>query len=528
MKTTIQNERKSSVWLVLVLTGAIMIAALQPAVAQGLYPPYDFRQANPDGDTLYYRITSSVAPYTVAVTRCHDSAYHSLPFPYDYWEVGQPGFVYPVYDYDALITIPSSVTHGGLTYAVTSVDKEAFFMQKNMHTVVLPASIETIDTGAFHHSTLHQIVMSANVKRINYYAFMSTPLASIELPSGLTHIGTMAFENTSLSEVEIPGGVEVLPYHAFYRCPLTRVTFHDGLREIQKGAVDPTHIDSLLFPGTLRKIALGENNINGDEVFCEYVEFANGADSLEIADFCFFRFQHLKKAILPDNTFLLGESCFEGTALEQVVIPQQVKAIPKCCFYGCHLLSSVTMPPQLETIEQGAFFETPMLQGLSLPATVSYIGKQAFRTLSDRGLRTLDIYCEQPPALGSAVFNTSDSIIVRVPCGSTSLYQQAPGWQNYSNIYYEECVGVREPTLYQARVYPNPTGNTLHVECASFAAGSHLEIVDALGHRILTAPVQSDNTMVDISRLKEGVYVLLILDNNGVQYREKIIKGHSY
>ncbi len=169
-----------------------------------------------------------------------------------------------------------------------------------------------------------------------------------------------------------------------------------------------------------------------------------------------------------------------------------------------------------------------MLQGLSLPATVSYIGKQAFRTLSDRGLRTLDIYCEQPPALGSAVFNTSDSIIVRVPCGSTSLYQQAPGWQNYSNIYYEECVGVREPTLYQARVYPNPTGNTLHVECASFAAGSHLEIVDALGHRILTAPVQSDNTMVDISRLKEGVYVLLILDNNGVQYREKIIKGHSY
>ena len=521
MKTLIQNNIKSCVWLALVLACAIMMAALQPATAQGPYPPYDFRQANPDGDTLYYRVTSSVAPYTVAVTRCHDSVYHSLPFPYHDWEVGQPGFLYPVYDYDSLITIPSSVTHGGLTYVVTSVDKEAFFMQKNMHTVVLPASIETIDTGAFHHSTLHQIVMSANVKRINYYAFMSTPLASIELPACLEHIGAFAFEKTSLCEVEIPGGVEVLPYHAFYQCPLTRVTFHDGLREIQQGAVDPTHIDSLLFPGTLRKIALGEDNINGDEVFCEYVEFANGADSLEIADFCFLRFQHLKKAVLPDNIFLLGERCFEGTALEQVVIPQQVKAIPKCCFYGCHLLSSVTMPPQLETIEQGAFFETPMLQGLSLPATVSYIGKQAFRTLSDRGLRTLDIYCEQPPALGSAVFNTSDSIIVRVPCGSTALYQQASGWQNYSNIYYEECVGVRDPTLCQVRVYPNPTGDILHVEFEGIDDPQGLlTITDLAGVVVLTRECHEPVIRLNVSHLAPGLYVVGFRNEKGVVVRK--------
>ena len=57
---------------------ALVCAALLLAVcagglkAQNPWPDYDFKAANADGDTLYYRITSATAPYTVAVTRCHD------------------------------------------------------------------------------------------------------------------------------------------------------------------------------------------------------------------------------------------------------------------------------------------------------------------------------------------------------------------------------------------------------------------------------------------------------------------------
>ena len=140
----------------------------------------------------------------------------------------------------------------------------------------------------------------------------------------------------------------------------------------------------------------------------------------------------------------------------------------------------------------------------------------------------LDIYCEHPPYLENAVFNTSDSIIVRVPCGSTALYQSASGWQNYSNLYYVECVGVREPFLLHVKAYPIPMGNTLHVECSTCPFDSYLEIIDELGHCILSKQLQSENTLVDISHLNEGMYVLLILNENGVLYRGKIIKGSSY
>ena len=130
MKTTTQNIRKSNKWAALTLACALMMAALAPATAQNPYPPYDFSQANSDGDTLYYRITSATAPYTVAVTRCHDSVYHTLPWPQYPYQQGQPGFIYPVYDYDSLITIPSSVTYGGQTYTVNAIDKRPSSIRK--------------------------------------------------------------------------------------------------------------------------------------------------------------------------------------------------------------------------------------------------------------------------------------------------------------------------------------------------------------------------------------------------------------
>ena len=182
------------------------------------YPPYDFTSVNADGDTLYYRITSSEVPYTVAVTRCHDSIYHTLPFPQYAWEVGQPGFVYPVYDYDSLITIPSSVTHDGIEYTVTAIDNEAFYEQKGMHTVILPSTVTIIDTAAFYGSSVEHVVMP-NVTHILYCAFVGAPLSSVEIPECIVEIGPSAFScNDSLRQVDIPSSITVLRRSVFAFC----------------------------------------------------------------------------------------------------------------------------------------------------------------------------------------------------------------------------------------------------------------------------------------------------------------------
>ena len=501
--------------------------------AQNPWPDYDFKAANADGDTLYYRITSATAPYTVAVTRCHDSVYHTLPVPQYSWQVGQPGFLYPVYDYDSLITIPSSGTYGGQTYPVNAIDKEAFYMQKDMHTVVLPASVVTIDSGAFYGSSLHHIVMSPNVTHINYYAFMSTPLESVDLPSGLTYIGELAFAYSSLSEVEIPAGVTVLPNEAFNKCPLTKITFHEGLQEIGWLAFSANYIDSLVFPSSLRKlVALHDEFLYAeDTIQCRYVEFQSGPDPLELGDYCFLGFNKLETVILSDNIARLGMNCFQHTALRQVVLPPFIDTIPAYCFRDCSNLHSVVLSQQLTTIDDYAFSMTPALEHIVIPASLTYIGNRAFQTTSGQGLRVIDIYCETPPALegnnSNMVFSQQDTIHVHVPCGTTAAYQSAPGWSIYNNFVYQECVGVEDYEPEAFKVWPNPVEDVVNVQCTMNNVQFEVETVevfDIYGKLVRVENVAENLARVNVSDLPAGVYVLRVTGADGRVYHRKIVK----
>ena len=517
---------------------ALVCAALLLAVcagglkAQNPWPDYDFKAANADGDTLYYRITSATAPYTVAVTRCHDSVYHTLPDPNSYQQ-GQPGFLYPVYDYDSLITIPSSVTHGGQTYTVNAIDKEAFYMQKDMHTVVLPASVVTIDSGAFYRSSLHQIVMSPNVTHINYYAFMSTPLESIDLPSGLTYIGELAFAYSSLSEVEIPAGVTVLPNEAFNRCPLTKITFHEGLQEIGWLAFSPQYIDSLVFPSSLRKlVALHDDFLHAeDTIQCRYVEFQSGPDPLELGVYCFLGFNKLETVILSDNLARLGMNCFQYTAIRQIVIPPLVDTIPEGCFAYCHSLSSVTLPENLKVIGKFAFGGTPLLKEISIPASVTLIGQRAFYVYGANGMEVVNCYAEVPPFIdggdGYPSFSKLDTIYVRVPCGTIAAYQSAPGWSSYSNFVYDDCLGVEEHDPAAFKVWPNPVEDVFNVQCTmnNVQLGMRtIEVFDVYGKLVRTETVTDSPARVNVSDLRAGVYLLRVTDMDGKEYHQKIVK----
>lgn len=477
--------------------------------AQNPYPDYDFKAANADEDTLYYRITSTIPPYTVAVTRCHDSAYHKLPWPQDSSQVGQPGFVYPVYDYDSAITVPITVTHNDITYTVTSVDNEAFYMQGNLKSVSLPPTVKIIREGAFLVSSLCHISMPC-VEQIESYAFYQT----------------------KLTQIDIPASVTVLPECAFYYSPLTKITFHEGLQEIQQSAFSPDLIDSLIFPGTLRKISLGDNNPfdGGSFVFkdivCRYVEFKPGTEPLELADYSFAYFNHLEKVILSDNIVRLGRHCFEFTNIQSVVIPPLIDTIPEGCFVDCHSLGSVVLPQQLTTIEYLAFAGAPMLELISIPASVTFIGRKAFQTTVG-GLKVLDIYCEVPPTIyGNGVystFNDWDSIYVRVPCGKTAVYQSAPKWSSYNNLIYEECVGVEDHELADFKVYPNPVDDVLYMNMDNSMDIMNIVLYDLQG-RVIYFQNSSNSPILNVKSLPSGVYMLRVTDKNKQDYWQKIIK----
>src|SRR5690554_4756864 len=84
---------------------------------------HDFYSVNDYGDTIYYNITSSTAPYTASVTYKGSSDLEYLD------------------EYMDTIHIPSTVTHDSITYTISAIDGFAFSVCFNLKSVILTDSI---------------------------------------------------------------------------------------------------------------------------------------------------------------------------------------------------------------------------------------------------------------------------------------------------------------------------------------------------------------------------------------------------
>ena len=508
----------------------LLAAAGNGAMAQTTnYEPYDFREVNVDGDTLYYRITSDSEPYTVAVTRCHDSTYHTLPHPSYEWQIGQPGFVYPVYDYDSLLNIPSSVTHEGVTYTVTAVDNEAFYYQRGIREVNLPATIETIDEAAFYLSSLSRISVQEGVQCINYGAFVDTEISEIHLPQSLLHIGAFAFGYTNISRVDLPSNIDTLRRWTYIGCPIERVVFHEGLVVIEDEAFPGQYIDSLVFPSTLQY--LGGNfavYTYPDQYtsYCKYAEFRNGSNPLVLGPHCFEGCLNLETLVLSDNIVGLGEYCFSYCSIDTVVIPRNVSIIPAHCFSDCDSLRSVILPEHLDTIKYGAFRGCPLLRSIVLPADLKYIERYALDpSVDSTGLEAICVLSETPPVLqGINVFPKNWPITCTIPCRTMSTYQNGQWGVVYTNItFVEDCSLVDENPTKSIKIYPNPASDIIHIE--GLGNGNHqIYVYDMQGKVVGSAKVSDNSTDINITHLPEGMYIVKIDGTNNGTYGIKVCK----
>lgn len=64
--------------------------------------------------------------------------------------------------------------------------------------------------------------------------------------------------------------------------------------------------------------------------------------------------------------------------LENLVIPDNIKAIHKNAFYDCHRIKTLTVSEGVETIGDSAFYGCTGLKELYLPSTLTRIGNYAF------------------------------------------------------------------------------------------------------------------------------------------------------
>lgn len=86
------------------------------------------------------------------------------------------------------------------------------------------------------------------------------------------------------------------------------------------------------------------------------------------------------------------------------------------------------------------------------------------------------------------------------------------GAEAYHNLSIVKTIGVGENENKSYNIYPNPVKNTLNIKGENM---SQIIIFNSLGQMIKSVSCDSDNMTIDVNMLKDGVYFVNIIDNNG-------------
>lgn len=269
------TDRKAMAWAAAVATIALLALTAQPAYnAVKDYIAWERGMVADkfEENDIFYRITDhSARTVTVTYKGSHD---------------GEFMFEYK----DGVIELPSTVTHRGRRFRVTSIDSNAFDNPETTG-IVLPDGLESICDMAFVVCRLTgEVYIPKSIREIGVWTFEgnteingivvdgANPVydsrggcnAIIEtatdrlvaacvntvIPNGITTIGRNAFAMYQKPQIDIPESVTTIEGYAFGQSALTEVTLPCNITEIGAQAFENcsklTKVVSHIPPGKLR------------------------------------------------------------------------------------------------------------------------------------------------------------------------------------------------------------------------------------------------------------------------------------
>ena len=212
-----------------------------------------------------------------------------------------------------------------------------------------------------------------------------TGLTSVEIPNSVTSIGDNAFSGCAgLKSVEIPNSVTSIGVCAFTGC---------------------TDLNSLTI--------------------------GNSVES--IGGHAFYNCHSVTSLTIPNSVTSIGDAAFgECTGLTSVEIPNSVTSIGNNAFSICRGLTSLTIGNSVTSIGGFAFYGCSSVTSLTIPNSVTSIGNNAFSGCT--GLTKITSFANSVPPIGYETFHeVNKSIPVYVPCSLISDYQNASGWNEFTN-----------------------------------------------------------------------------------------------
>ena len=340
---------------------------------------------------------------------------------------------------------------------ITALPTQAFYKSTNVEHLILPKTLTTIGKEMFYRSKLKSVVIPASVETIEAAAFMGcSSLATVTFEKGsqLKTIGggySSYYPNyygafadcTALTSIEIPASVETIEAAAFMRCSkLATVTFEKGSQLKTIGGDYSSYYYGVFSDCTaLKSIEIPAS--------VETIEAAAFMGCSSLATVTFEKGSQLKtigggySSYYP-NYYGAFADC---TALTSIEIPASVETIEATAFKGCSSLATVTFEKgsQLKTIGggyysysssyyYGAFCQLKNLMTVDMSACtqIETIGECAF--YGDFELRLFKIGTEIPPTCENYAFSGINPYsVLKVPSGCADAYKAATEWKRFAS-----------------------------------------------------------------------------------------------
>ena len=316
---------------------------------------------------------------------------------------------------------------------ITALPTQAFYNSKNVENLILPNTLTTIGEQMFYQSKLKTVVIPASVETIEEFAFTNcTALTSIEIPASVEEIGAAAFKGcsqlatvifekgsqletigagsryfygvfsdcTALTAIEIPANVKTIGAAAFAYCSkLTTVTFEKGsqLKTISGGYSSSFSSSYASYDGAFSDCtALTAIEIPAS---VETIEASAFKECYKLTTVTFEKGSQLKTIGGGYSSYPYSYGAFSGCPITSIEIPASVETIDATAFKGCSQLATVTFEKgsQLKTIEgdysssyyYGTFSDCP-ITSIEIPASVETIEKAAFKGCSQLATVTFE------------------------------------------------------------------------------------------------------------------------------------------
>jgi hypothetical protein len=374
---------------------------------------------------------------------------------------------YNIYTISGSITIPSTATHNGITYSVTTIPVDSF-RSNNITSVTIPNTINNIEQYSFYQCinlttfNFPSSIISTNGIIGNYVFNNCSKLTSINISEGFTTMGVGVFKNcTSLISITLPSTLSSISVDMLSNCnKLPSLSIPYGVTSIGGGAIQ---------------------NCN-----------------------------KLNSVTIPNSVTSIGNYAFTNCVLlPSVIIPNSVTSIGNYSFYNCGL-TSVTLSSMLISIGDYVFWNCGGLTSLTIPPLVTSIGSNALLSVSNnltfQGTpNTINIMNVPSGTLSSIV-----KFIFTNPSVSSASITGSQLKTNYSTQVSNATYVPASPTGFSF----NSSTNVLSWNASTGATSYTISYGITDGSNYNLGPITISSTSYTLTGLQVGTYYFVIKSNN--------------